>query len=82
LLGLEDSGSRMARLGAGLTSRGEIIPVAEHLERTRAVTSADVHRVLHRVLGAPGSLSIVGPFHDDDPILLGAVERAARRVAL
>jgi predicted Zn-dependent peptidase len=79
LLGLEDSGSRMARLGAGLTSRGEIIPVAEHLERTREVTAADVHRVLQRVLGAPGSLSIVGPFQDDEPVLVGAVERLARR---
>jgi len=79
LLGLEDSGSRMARLGAGLTSRDEIIPVAEHLERTRAVTAEDVARVLKLVLAAPASLSVVGPFEEDDRVLTGAVERAAAR---
>jgi predicted Zn-dependent peptidase len=79
LLGLEDSGSRMARLGAGLTSRGEIIPVQEHLERTRAVTAADVARVLRRVTAGPASLSVVGPFHEDEPVLAAAVERAAAR---
>ena len=80
LLGLEDSGSRMARLGAGLTSRGEIIPVAEHLARTRAVTAGDVRRVLRRVVGSPASICLVGPFDEDEPVLAGAVERAAARV--
>ncbi len=79
MLGLEDSGSRMARLGSGLTSRGEIIPVAEHLARTRAVTAPDVARVLRRVLAGPAVLSAVGPFDDDEPMLASAVARAARR---
>ena len=47
LLGLEDSGSRMARLGAGLIARGEIIPMDDHLARTRAVTEADVAARAH-----------------------------------
>ena len=81
LLGLEDSGSRMARLGAGLTSRDEIIPVEVHLERTRAVSAADVHDVVRRVLGTPGSLSLVGPFHDDEPVLVEAVRRGTARCA-
>ncbi len=81
LLGLEDSGSRMGRLGSGLISRGEIIPVEEHLARTRAVTIDQVDAVLARVLAAPTTLSVVGPFDAADPVLAAAVERAAARAA-
>jgi predicted Zn-dependent peptidase len=61
LLGLEDPGSRMARIGRGIATQGEVVPVEEHLERFRAVTVADVDRVLRRVLGGPRSLALVGP---------------------
>ncbi|MGZ4760481.1 MAG: hypothetical protein ACXV95_15585, partial [Acidimicrobiales bacterium] len=81
LLGLEDSGSRMARLGSSLTSRGLITAVDENLARMRAVTRDDVARVLHRVLAAPSVLSVVGPFDEDDPRLLASLERAAARAA-
>jgi predicted Zn-dependent peptidase len=81
LLGLEDSGSRMARLGAGLTARDTIIPVAQHLARTAAVTVEDVQRVLRRVLAAPATLSVVGPFQPDEPMLVAAVERNSARAA-
>ena len=81
LLGLEDSGSRMGRLGSGLISRGEIVPVEEHLARTRAVTVDQVDAVLRRILAAPATLSVVGPFTDDDPVLTAAVDRAAARAA-
>jgi predicted Zn-dependent peptidase len=66
LLGLEDSGSRMGRLGRSQLSRGEVVPVDEHLARIRAVECKDVSRVLHRVLAAKRSLAIVGPFNEDD----------------
>jgi predicted Zn-dependent peptidase len=79
LLGLEDSASRMARLGASMTTRGEVIPVEEHLARTAAVTRAEVHDVLHDVLDAPGVLSVVGPFEADDAVLADAVARSAAR---
>jgi predicted Zn-dependent peptidase len=79
LLGLEDSGSRMARLGANLTVRDELISVDDHLSRIRAVTIDDVARVLHRVLAAPGVLSVVGPFEPDDDVFAAAGERAAAR---
>jgi len=79
LLGLEDSGSRMGRLGSGLTTRGEIVAVEEHLARTRAVTTEQVDAVLRRVLGAPATLSVVGPFTEDDPVLVASVERAEQR---
>ena len=39
VLGLEDSGSRMARIGKSEVSRGEIVAVDEHIERLRAVTA-------------------------------------------
>jgi len=81
LLGLEDSGSRMARLGASLTSRDEIIAVDENLNRMRAVTGDDVLRVLRRVLAAPSVLSIVGPFAPHDAVLVGAIDRAEARAA-
>jgi len=81
LLGLEDSGSRMARLGSSLISRDEIVAVDDHLARIRAVTTDDVQRVLRRVVATPSVLSVVGPFGDDDPVVAGSVARAAARAA-
>ena len=81
LLGLEDSGSRMGRLGSGLITRDEIVPVDEHLARTRAVTADEVDAVIRRILVAPCTLSVVGPFDEDDPRLVAAVDRAAARAA-
>jgi predicted Zn-dependent peptidase len=67
LLSLEDAGSRLGRIGRGLLARGVVEPVDEHLERLRAVTPDDVHRVLAEVLAGPRSLAAVGPF-DELPI--------------
>ncbi len=61
VLGLEDSGSRMSRLGGSLTVRGYVRTLDEQLERYRAVTRDDVHRVAKRVLASPRSLAVVGP---------------------
>jgi predicted Zn-dependent peptidase len=54
----------MARIGKSEVSRGEIIPVDEHLRRLAAVTTADVSRVLDRILTSPRSLAAVGPFDE------------------
>jgi predicted Zn-dependent peptidase len=62
LIGLEDAGSRMGRLGRGLLTRGVVESIEEHLERLRAVTPDDVHRVLRDVMGGDRSLTAVGPF--------------------
>jgi predicted Zn-dependent peptidase len=75
LLGLEDSGSRMARLGSGVTARNEVISVDEHVRRIRAVTPADVSRVLHRVFDGPRVVAAVGPLGEGTP----ALEAFARR---
>jgi predicted Zn-dependent peptidase len=69
LLGLEDSGSRMARLGSGLTTRDQVVSVDEHVARIRAVDRDDVSRVLHRVLDGPRAVAAVGPLGDGVPAL-------------
>jgi predicted Zn-dependent peptidase len=69
LLGLEDSGSRMSRLGSGLTIRDDVVSVDEHVRRIRAVTPGDVSRVLHRVLDGPRAVSAVGPLGGGTPAL-------------
>jgi predicted Zn-dependent peptidase len=75
LLGLEDTGSRMGRLGGSLISRDEVTSVAEHLERIRRVTVDDVNAVLRRVFSQPKSVAAVGPFGEDDPVLQAAARR-------
>jgi predicted Zn-dependent peptidase len=67
VLGLEDSGSRMARLGRSLMARDEVVTVDDQLERIRAVTADDVADVASRVFGSPRSLALVG--HVDDAVL-------------
>jgi predicted Zn-dependent peptidase len=61
VLGLEDSGSRMGRLGRALVSRDELTTLDEQLERLRAVTLDDAARVAARVFGGARSLAIIGP---------------------
>jgi predicted Zn-dependent peptidase len=60
-LGLEDSGSRMTRLGRMLLSTGTVVSIDEQLERLHAVTVDDVDRVLAGVLRSPRSVAAVGP---------------------
>ena len=61
VLGLEDSGSRGARLGISETVRGEVVPLARHLELIDAVDLDDVAAAAATVFGSPRVLSIVGP---------------------
>jgi predicted Zn-dependent peptidase len=60
-LGLEDSGSRMGRLGRNVLARNEVSVVDEHVALIRKVTVQDVNRVVERVFTAPNSLAVVGP---------------------
>jgi predicted Zn-dependent peptidase len=66
VLGLEDTGSRMTRLGKGELVYGELLPVDELLARVGAVSTEQVRAVAADVLGAPMSLAVVGPFDDHD----------------
>jgi predicted Zn-dependent peptidase len=65
VMGLEDTGSRMARLGGLLATTGEVTPVAEQVARWEAVSHDDVHRVIERLLDQPMAIAAVGPITDD-----------------
>jgi predicted Zn-dependent peptidase len=73
LLGLEDSGSRMGRLGGSMVVRDDVISIASHLAHIKAVTIEDVDRVLHRIFTGPRTIAAVGPFDESDPALVAAV---------
>jgi len=66
LLGLEDSGSVMARLGNHVCSRGKVTPVEDQLAKLRAVTPDDVARVARRILATDPTVCGVGPLTDTD----------------
>lgn len=69
LLGLEDSGSRMSRLGTGIATRNDITSVDEHIRRIRAVTTEDVDAVIARIFGGSRAVSAVGPLGSGNPAL-------------
>ncbi|MCL2092422.1 MAG: insulinase family protein [Micrococcales bacterium] len=64
VLGLEDSGSRMTRLGKAELVTGELLSVDESLERVRAVTAAQVQDLAADLASRPRSVVRVGPFGD------------------
>ncbi len=66
LLSLESPIARMARLGSAMLHYGRIVPVDEVLGRIRAVESADVSAVAAHLLKGKRSLSVVGPFKEED----------------
>ena len=66
VLGLEDTGSQMSRIGKAELVRGEVLPVEDLLARLDAVTPDDVRAVADEVLRRPLSLGIIGPFPDRD----------------
>ncbi len=65
VLGLEDTGSRMTRIGKSELVHGELLGVDELLDRIDAVTLDDVRAVAADVLGAAPSLAVIGPFEPD-----------------
>ncbi len=65
VLGLEDTGSRMSRLGRAEIVHGEITTLAETLERIRAVTATQVQELAAELASRPRSLVVVGPFDQD-----------------
>ena len=66
LLSLEDSGSRMSRIGSGLLLFGSVLTTEELLGRIAAVTADQVRTVAERVLTGPRTLAVVGPFVGSD----------------
>lgn len=65
VLSLEDSGSRMTRLGKAEVCGGEILSLDELLKRVDAVTEEDVLKLADEIFG-PRKLvaAVIGPFGD------------------
>src|SRR6185312_2202804 len=71
VLGLEDSGSRMSRIGKSELVYADVLGVDELIARIDAVTAADVAGLADDLLHRPRALSVVGPFgpHDFDGVV-------------
>jgi predicted Zn-dependent peptidase len=65
VLGLEDTGSRMTRLGKSELVYGELMTVEEILASIDAVTLDDTQSLAAELLTSPLSLAVVGPYDDD-----------------
>ena len=61
VLGLEDSGSRMSRIGKAELMHDEILSIDEVLARIDAVTLDDVRTLAAQMFAQPEVLAIVGP---------------------
>jgi predicted Zn-dependent peptidase len=64
VLGLEDSGSRMSRLGKGELLYDRLLSVDDLLASVDAVTPEEVREVAAEVLAQPMSLAAIGPFDE------------------
>jgi len=64
VLGLEDTGSRMSRIGKAELVYGELLSVDDILARIDAVTLDDVAAVSADLLTPPPTLAVVGPFDE------------------
>jgi predicted Zn-dependent peptidase len=65
VLGLEDTGARMSRLGKAELVHGEYVGVDELMSRTAAVTADDVQALAAHLWSQQHHLTVVGPFSDD-----------------
>ncbi|MGC5011598.1 M16 family metallopeptidase [Streptosporangium sp. DT93] len=65
VLGLEDTGSRMSRIGKGELVFDELLPVDDLLARIDAVTAEQIAEVAGDVLTRPMTLAVIGPYDED-----------------
>ncbi|MBV9486828.1 MAG: insulinase family protein [Frankiaceae bacterium] len=65
VLGLEDTGSRMSRLGKAELVYGELLTVEEVLASIDAVSLDDVQAIASEVFTRPDSLAVVGPYDEN-----------------
>ena len=66
VLGLEDTGSRMSRLGKSELSYGEYEPVRDVLAHLDAVDEDQVRTVATELFGQETCLAVVGPYRESD----------------
>jgi len=62
ILGQEDTGSRMSRIGKSELIYGQVLTFDEILREITAVDSATIAELASKVLGSAPSLAVVGPF--------------------
>ncbi|GAA2860607.1 pitrilysin family protein [Paenarthrobacter ilicis] len=66
VLALEDTGSRMSRLGRAELVSGEFQDIDETLARIQAVTVDDVRELARELAAAPRTITVVGPFEETE----------------
>ncbi|WP_394942320.1 M16 family metallopeptidase [Psychromicrobium sp. YIM B11713] len=66
VLALEDTGSRMSRLGRAELVSGEFLDIDQTLERIHAVTAEQVQELARELAAAPRTITVVGPFEEDE----------------
>ncbi|TQM14393.1 M16 family metallopeptidase [Pseudonocardia kunmingensis] len=76
VLGLEDTPSRMNRIGRSELDHGRQRTITESLDRIAAVTPEQVAELAHELLAAPLTAAVVGPY-DDEADLPGSLRSLA-----
>jgi predicted Zn-dependent peptidase len=66
VLGLEDSGSRMSRIGKAELAYGDVLGVDDLLVLVERVTRDQVNELAEELASRPRCLTVVGPFHEGD----------------
>ena len=68
VLALEDTESRMSRIGKSLLVRKDFRSIEDELAAIRTVTADDVGALAQRLLRRPLSAAVVGPYASDDAL--------------
>jgi predicted Zn-dependent peptidase len=71
-MAMEDTGSRMNRIGRSQLLTAEVLDLDEVLTRTDSVTRADCQRVIENIVVGPRTISVVGPVEFTDHSVLNA----------
>lgn len=66
VLALEDTGSRMSRLGRAELVSGEYQDIDETLRQIKAVTAQEVQDLAKELAAAPRTVTVVGPFEETE----------------
>jgi predicted Zn-dependent peptidase len=66
VLGLEDSSSRMSRIGKAELTYGDVLGLDDLLARVEAVTPEQVNELAAELAAQPTCLTVVGPFGEHD----------------
>ncbi|MCA4134625.1 pitrilysin family protein [Arthrobacter sp. M4] len=66
VLALEDTGSRMSRLGRAELVSGEFQDIDETLAQIKAVTAGQVQKLARELAAAPRTVTVVGPFQETE----------------